>query len=113
MLPERRASPRRRLRDRLPQHETRNPKLAASNDQELSNLLLFIDDDVRESAKTLQRVERFLGDTLALLDDTEITEERLRGLSRDAGLFADLHVLVDTLGSLRARLGQVAKRMPK
>jgi hypothetical protein len=113
MLTERRATPRRRLRDRLPQHETHNQKLAGAADTELSNLLLFLDDDVRESAKSLQRIERFLGDALKLLDDTTVTEERLRELSRDARIFDDLHTLVDTLGSLRTRLGQVAKKMAK
>jgi hypothetical protein len=113
MLTERRANPRRRLRDRLPQHETRNRALDGAADAELSNLLLFLDDDVRESAKSLQRIERFLGDALKLLDDTEVTDERLRELSRDARIFDDLHTLVDTLGSLRARLGQVAKKITK
>ncbi|HEY2747216.1 MAG TPA: hypothetical protein VGL86_21485, partial [Polyangia bacterium] len=66
MLPERRSTPRRRVRDRLPERETTNPALAHAD---LKNLLLFLDDDVRESAKALVRVERYLGWALALLDD--------------------------------------------
>jgi len=53
MLPERRSTPRRRTRDRLPDRETTNPALSHAD---LKNLLLFLDDDVRESAKALVRV---------------------------------------------------------
>jgi hypothetical protein len=109
MLPERRSSPRRRTRDRMPERETTNPSL--SQRFELKNLLLFLDDDVRESSKALVRVERYLGRALALLDDGEVTAEQLDALSDEQAIFDDLHALVDTLGSLRAHMGKVASTL--
>lgn len=106
MLPERRATPRRRSRDRLPDRETTNQSL--SQRFELRNLLLFLDDDVREAGKALGRVERYLGRALALLDAPEVRADQLEALSDEQEIFDDLHALVDTLGSLRARMGKVA-----
>lgn len=109
MLPERRSTPRRRTRDRLPQRETTNPAL--SQRFELKNLLLFLDDDVRESAKALGRVEEYLGRALALLDKSDVGADELEALSDEQAIFDDLHTLVDTLGSLRARMGKVASTL--
>jgi hypothetical protein len=109
MLPERRATPRRRSRDRLPDRETKNPAL--SSRFELKNLLLFLDDDVRESSKALARVEGYLGRALALLDAEEVSVEKLESLGDEQAIFDDLHTLVDTLGSLRARMGKVASTL--
>jgi len=108
MLPERRSTPRRRVRDRLPERETTNPALAHAD---LRNLLLFLDDDVRESAKALVRVERYLGRALALLDDGEVAAAALEELAGEQAIFDDLHTLVDTLGSLRGRMGKVASTL--
>jgi hypothetical protein len=109
MLPERRSTPRRRSRDRLPDRETSNPSL--SNRFELKNLLLFLDDDVRESAKALARVEGYLARTLRLLDDEQVDPGQLESLADEQAIFDDLHALVDTLGSLRARMGKVASTL--
>lgn len=107
MLPqERRATPRRRMRDRLPDRETTNPAL--SQRSELRNLLLFLDDDVRESGKALVRVEKYLHRALALLDAQSVSADELDALAGEQAIFDDLHTLVDTLGSLRARMGKVA-----
>jgi hypothetical protein len=109
MLPERRANPRRRMRDRLPERETKNPALATK--VELRNLLLFLDDDVRESGKALVRVEKYLGRALALLDAAEVSADDLHALAHEQAIFDDLHTLVDTLASLRARMGKVASSL--
>jgi|SRR5690242_17501195 len=109
MQPERRASPRRRMRDQLPQRETTNPALAGRS--ELKNLLLFLDDDVRESGKALVRVEKYLGRALALLDAAEVSPDEIKELAREQDIFDDLHALVDTLASLRARMGKVASSL--
>jgi hypothetical protein len=109
MQTERRASPRRRLRDRLPERETTNPSLAGK--AELKNLLLFLDDDVRESSKALVRVEKFLGRALALIDADAVSAEELDAMSHEQQIFDDLHTLVDTLGSLRKRMGKVASSL--
>lgn len=109
MLPERRSTPRRRSRDRLPDRETTNPAL--SERAELKNLLLFLDDDVRESAKALARVERYLGHALGLIDAAEVSVARLEALASEQAIFDDLHTLVDTLSSLRTRMGKVASTL--
>jgi hypothetical protein len=109
MLPERRANPRRRLRDRLPERETTNPTLAGK--AELQNLLLFLDDDVRESGLALARVEKYLARALALLDAPQVSSDELDALAREQAIFDDLHTLVDTLASLRARVGKVASSL--
>jgi hypothetical protein len=109
MLPERRANPRRRKNDRLPERQTTNPKLASK--AELKNLLLFVDDDVRESGKAMVRVEKYLQRTLALLDAPEVTSDELQALAREQAIFDDLHTLVDTLASLRAQMGKVASSL--
>ena len=109
MVPERRSSPRRRSRDRLPDRETTNPAL--SQRFELRTLLLFLDDDVRESSKALARVEQYLQRSLALLDATDVSAAELDALADEQAIFDDLHVLVDTLGSLRARMGKVASTL--
>ncbi len=109
MLTERRASPRRRLRDRLPDRETRNPALAGNS--ELKNLLLFLDDDVRESSKAIARVEKYLSRALALIDADAVSADELEALSDEQAIFDDLHTLVDTLGSLRKRMGKVASSL--
>lgn len=109
MLPERRSTPRRRTRDRIADRETNNPAL--SQRFELRNLLLFLDDDVRESAKALVRVEGYLGRALALLDKGDVSADELEALSDEQAIFDDLHTLVDTLGSLRSRMGKVASTL--
>jgi len=109
MLPERRSSPRRRTRDRIADRETTNPAL--SQHFELKNLLLFLDDDVRESAKALARVEKYLGRALGLLDDGTVRADALEALADEQQIFDDLHTLVDTLGSLRSRMGKVASTL--
>ena len=109
MLPERRANPRRRQSDRLPERQTTNPVLKGK--AELKNLLLFLDDDVRESGKALVRVEKYLQRALALLDGKEVDGDELHALAREQAIFDDLHTLVDTLASLRTQMGKVASSL--
>ncbi len=110
MLPqERRATPRRRMRDRLPDRETTNPALAERS--ELRNLLLFVDDDVRQSAKALVGIEKYLQRALALIDAEAVSADELEALAGEQAIFDDLHTLVDTLGSLRAQMSKVASAL--
>ena len=108
MLPERRSTPRRRTRDRMPDRETTNPALSHAD---LKNLLLFLDDDVRESAKALV----VSSDTWRRRWRCSTTEgglaDQLEGLAGEQAIFDDLHTLVDTLGSLRGRMGKVASTL--
>lgn len=90
----------------MPDRQTSNPAL--SQRFELRDLLLFVDDDVRESAMALGRVERYLGRALGLLDAEAVSAEELEQLCEEQAIFDDLHSLVDTLASLRVRMGKVA-----
>jgi hypothetical protein len=99
--------PRRRLRDRLVERDgTSNPQLAAHRD--LQNELLFIDDDLRESALALGTIERFLADALALLDGSEVNPRDLLRLASEGDVLDRLDTLSDTFQSLRRRLATIA-----
>ena len=99
--------PRRRLRDRLVERDgTRNPRLVER--YELTNQLLLVDDDLRETALALVDCEKFLGDALALLDSDQVSAERLMQLAKRDDTLASLDHLADSLMQLRRRLGFIA-----
>jgi hypothetical protein len=101
------AAPRRRLRDRLVEREgTRNPKLEGR--YELSNLLLFVDDDLRETALALQGIETFLAYALKLLENEKVTAQELALLARDEEILERIDTLEETLSSLRRRMATIA-----
>jgi len=99
--------PRRRLRDRLVEREgTANPQLAER--RELQNELLFIDDDLRESALALGSIERFLADALQLLDGEDVNPRELLRLAEGGDVLDRLDTLSETFQSLRRRLATIA-----
>ncbi len=99
--------PARRARDRIVLREwTLGPGLQSRH--ELQNLLLFVDDDVRETFATLANIERFLLDALAILDRDDVQPEDLRTLAGDGEVLERLDYLSETLQSLRRRLGTLA-----
>jgi hypothetical protein len=96
----------RRLRDRLIEREgTRNPQLRG---QALNQLLLFVDDDLRESALALGGIEQWLKRALLLLERADLAPGDLSQLAWDAELDDDVDQLAATLEGLRRRLGQLA-----
>jgi hypothetical protein len=102
--------PRRRARDRLAARErTENRTLCAKND--LRNLILFIDDDLRETASAIGDIEGYLVRALRLMEKEDVTPDELRGLAGDNGLDAQIDGLSETLTSLRRRIGQVAEKL--
>jgi hypothetical protein len=108
---ERRIPPRgRRLRDRLASREgTSNPTLAAR--YELQNLLLLVDDDLRETALALGAIEQFLGSALSLLEHKDVTAEEIGRLAGDGEVVERIDTLTDALDQLRRRLGAVASAL--
>jgi hypothetical protein len=99
--------PKRRLNDRLVDREgTSNPSLA--DRYELQNLLLLIDDDLRETALSIRGIERFLADALRLLDGDALALSDLHRLAGDDEVLERMDTLCETLGSLRRRMGSVA-----
>ena len=96
----------RRLHDRLATHETQNPRLGDRAD--VSNLLLLIDDDLRETAEAMTAIDGFLAESLRLLDSREVSATSLLELSAADDLMERIDTLQDTLGTLRRRFGALA-----
>ena len=96
----------RRLRDRLVDRDgTQNPRLRR---YELSNLLLFVDDDLRETALAIGGIEGFLTAALELLEKEDLEAWELSALAGNADVLDRLDVLGETLASLRRRMGLIA-----
>ena len=102
------AAPRRRLRDRLVERDgTSNPLFAERH--ELANLMLLIDDDLRETALALGGIDRFLADALALLESEQVSARALAELASRGDILDKIDTLTETLSDLRRRLGTVAQ----
>lgn len=102
--------PARRARDRIVLREW-NLGAGLAKRAELQNVLLFVDDDVRETAAALANIERFLLDALAILDREDVQPEDLHHLAGDPKVLERLDYLTETLTSLRRRLGTIAEMM--
>ncbi|HJZ86627.1 MAG TPA: hypothetical protein VKN99_15725 [Polyangia bacterium] len=99
----------RRLRDRLVAREgTANPTLLR---YELQNLLLFVDDDLRETALALGGIESFLTHALAVLEKEDVVPDELAALACDANVLDRLDYLGETLSNLRRRMGLIAQTL--
>jgi hypothetical protein len=77
----------------------------------VENLLLFIDDDLRETALAITRVEDFLTLTLATLESDDLRREHIQALSRDPDVLENLDMLGENLESLRRRLAKLSSVM--
>ena len=99
----------RRLRDRLVDRDgTQNPRLRR---YELANLLLFVDDDLRETALAIGGIETFLTAALALLEKEDLDATELQALAGNADVLDRLDYLGETLASLRRRMGLIAETL--
>jgi hypothetical protein len=112
--PERRGSGRRarardRLMDRATQPHAPNPRLMGVENVE--NLLLFVDDDLRETALAIHHIEEFLLRTLGLLETRDLRREHVREVAGDTSVLDHVDQLNETLESLRRRLARLAARM--
>lgn len=110
--PERRGSGRRarardRLMDRASQAYAPNPALAQV--KHVENLLLFIDDDLRESALSMERIERYLISTLDVLEGDRLDHGVVQGLAGDDAVLDHIDALNETLESLRRRMARLAR----
>lgn len=99
-----------RVRDRLMDRATRDyPRNdAIGGGLQVENLLLFIDDDLRETALSLTQIESYLVQTLGLLEAREITKREVHALASNAEVLDHLDSLHETLESLRRRLSRLA-----
>lgn len=111
---ERRVSGRRNRRiDRLMDRATREyPKGEAFHRvNDIQNLMLFIDDDMRETALAMSRIENYLCDTLSLLEAPNVTREQVQELATDKSVLDHVDMLNETLESLRRRMARLAGRL--
>lgn len=112
--PERRGSGRRaRARDRLMDRATQThaPNARLMGVENVENLLLFVDDDLRETALAIHHIEDFLLRTLGLLEAEDLRREDVREVASDTSVLDHVDQLNETLESLRRRLAKLAARM--
>ncbi len=103
----RRARGRDRLMDRANQDYSPNPALPKVRD--LENLLIFIDDDLRETALAMERIEKYLLSTLGVLDGTSLDRAEIHALANDGSVLEQVDMLNETLESLRRRMARLAQ----
>jgi len=104
-----RARARDRLMDRAtqPYRQTR----ALENVDRVENLLLFIDDDLRETALAISNIEAYLISTLAMLERDELTRDQVHELASDTDILEHVDLLNETLESLRRRMARLASNL--
>jgi hypothetical protein len=111
---DRRESGRRaRARDRLMDRATRPyPQTdVLTQADRVGNLLLFIDDDLRETALAMERIESYLVSTLAMLEKDRLTREQVHDLATDTTVLEHVDMLNETLESLRRRMARLASNL--
>lgn len=112
---ERRASGRRgRARDRLLDRgsaPSEAPTGTLSRVRDIENMLLFIDDDLRETALAMTRIEDYLTRTLQTLESPEVRREHVHALASETRVLDHLDQLSETLESLRRRLAKLSTTM--
>jgi hypothetical protein len=99
--------PGRRARDRLADRDgTQNPTLTVRH--ELQNVLMLVDDDLRETAQAMESIETFLVDALHHLEREDISREHLLRLAGDEKVLSEMDRLGETLMNLKRRLMGIA-----
>ena len=86
-----------------------NPALAERH--ELANLLLLVDDDLRETARALGSVDAFLAQAADLLDREGVQAEDLASLATDSDVIDRLDDLQENVAGLRRKLLAIASQM--
>jgi hypothetical protein len=96
----------RRARDRILTGETlTSPVLTRRH--ELANMILFLGDDLRESALAVGGIEAFLLRARQLLEKPDLTPDELRRLVDDDEVVERMDLLWDSLSSLRKSMGLI------
>ncbi|MFO0635704.1 MAG: hypothetical protein U0168_22925 [Nannocystaceae bacterium] len=111
---ERRASGRRgRARDRLLDRGSQPSVVPGEllRVRDIENTLLFIDDDLRETALAMTRIEDYLTRALQTLESPGVRREHVVALAQDVCVLEHLDALGETLESLRRRLGKLSSTM--
>ncbi|WP_434421575.1 hypothetical protein [Nannocystis pusilla] len=74
----------------------------------VENLVLFIDDDLRETGMALGHVEGYLTEILRMLESPRIRREDVHALASDVRVLDHVDMLVENLETLRRRLTKLA-----
>ena len=88
-----------------------SPNNALRGVDNIGNLMLFVDDDLRETALAITRIEAYLTRTLSALESPDLRRQDLQALAADADVLDHLDGLNETLESLRRRLAKLAAEM--
>lgn len=102
-----------RARDRLMDRATRSypesePIRQLAGARGVENLMLFIDDDLRETAMALGNVENYLVGVLRLLEAPRLGREEVHAVAADTQVLDHVDMLVETLETLRRRLAKLS-----
>lgn len=106
----RQSGTRARARDRLMDRATRSypESETLSHARGVENLVLFIDDDLRETGMALGNVENYLVGVLQMLEGPRMSREDVHALAADTQVLDHVDMLVETLETLRRRLARLA-----
>src|SRR5690606_21936179 len=98
----RRSGNRSRARDRLMDRATRDyPETDVFRGvRNAENLLLFIDDDLRETGMALGHVESYLIEILRMLESPRVRREDVHALATDTRVLDHVDMLVENLETL-------------
>ena len=100
----------RRARDRMLAGET-HPSPSLGEREELRNVVLFLGDDLRESALAVGGIEAFLLDAQRVLEKPDLTAEELARLLSNDRIGDRLELLADALASLRRSMGLICSTL--
>lgn len=82
--------------------------MALAQVKQVENLLLFIDDDLRETALSMERIERYLLSTLDMLEGDVLVRTEVEALATDEEVLEQIDQLNENLESLRRRVARLA-----
>jgi hypothetical protein len=102
----------RRARDRLlAGAATPSPSLRGR--AELQNMILFLADDLRESALAMGGIEAFVMRAQRVLEKPELSVEDLHGLVDERAVLEQMDLLWDSLSSLRKSMSLIQESLRK
>lgn len=87
------------------------PNAALRGVNNIGNMMLFVDDDLRETALAITRIEGYLTRTLSALESPDLRRKDVQALASDMDVLDHLDQLNETLESLRRRLAKLAGEM--
>jgi hypothetical protein len=103
---ERRSAPRRRLRDRIASLDRTSNQALRRHD--LANHVLLVEDDLRETALALGRVEAYLTRAMNAIESPSLSRDELAALAEARDIVDDVETLADSLANLRQRMRRIA-----